>query len=564
MISKTTIERQQPMIGRLRQGRIAWAGMVVLGVILALTQVSFGMGLSPNIEKVAFTSQGSTIKGNLYLPEASAKDKKYAAVVVTGAWTTVKEQMPATYAKALSEKGYAALTFDFRGWGESIDNTKYLENPKRKIQDILAAVAYLSDRSDINPTQIAGLGICASSGYMAHAAATSCKISALAMVAPWLHDAEIVRQVYGGEEGVQKLIAMGRKAEKSSEPVLIEAASKSNEKSLMYNVPYYTERDRGLIPEYDNRFNVASWEGWLTFDAQQAADHIHVPTLLVHSRDAAIPQGVEAFETRMGNTARIVWLDTVSQFDFYDRPDAVTRSVELVSDHFKKTFAVASADIRAEHYVQGLFWEIKGTYDYELIRDKKVWKIAGLTLNFEKEEGTRDVLEIAGKRAAQHPDLYITHAAKTKDAIAINIPSIWAKPGNPVAPGSENNENLKLVMKMFDAYAKGDTEVLRQLVAEDIGWYIPGRHPLSGIKRGVDELISFFEELKDLGFKAEVMILAANDNYVIDAHRGWNTKGNKKVDLNWILLYQIVDGKIKRVQNFSGDLYTSDHFFSFK
>ena len=115
MISKTTIERQQPMIGRLRQGRIAWAGMVVLGVILALTQVSFGMGLSPNIEKVAFTSQGSTIKGNLYLPEASAKDKKYAAVVVTGAWTTVKEQMPATYAKALSEKGYAALTFDFRG-----------------------------------------------------------------------------------------------------------------------------------------------------------------------------------------------------------------------------------------------------------------------------------------------------------------------------------------------------------------------------------------------------------------------------------------------------------------
>lgn len=87
---------------------------------------------------------------------------------------------------------------------------------------------------------------------------------------------------------------------------------------------------------------------------------------------------------------------------------------------------------------------------------------------------------------------------------------------------------------------------------------------MSGIKKGIDELIAFFEELKGLGFKAEVMILAANENYVIDAHRGWNTKGSKQVDLNWILLYQIVDGKIKRVQNFSGDIYTSDNFFNHK
>jgi len=656
MIRKTTLKTQGLRTGRPGFIALVLMGVAVVGMILALTPAVFGKGTSQEafqgIEKVAFTSHGSTIKGNLYLPAADGPEKKYPAVVVTGAWTTVKEQMPATYAKALSEKGYAALTFDFRGWGESVDDIKYLENPKRKIEDILTAVDYLSARPDIDATRIAGLGICASSGYMAQAAATSPKIGALAMVAPWLHDAAIVRQVYGGEEGVNKLIAMGKMAEESSDPVLIEAASETNEKSLMYKAPYYTEKGRGLISEYDNLFNVASWEGWLTFDAQQAADHIRVPTLLVHSEAAAIPQGVKAFEMRMGNTARVVWLDQVTQFDFYDRPEPVTRSVSLVSDHFKetfqsgnqpsdiamikttleamavladqnrfaaleeifadhvtvdytslfggtaapigvkklmtqwasflpgfevtrhnlsnikvdagRTFAVASADIRAEHYVEGLFWEITGTYDYELIRDKEAWKIAGLTLNFKKESGTRDVLALAGKRAAQHPDSYISNASRTKDAVTINTPSIWAKPANPVAPGSEDNENLKLVMKMFDAYSKGDTEVLRQVVAEDIEWYIPGRHPLSGIKRGIDELIAFFEELKELGFKAEVMILAANENYVIDAHRGWNTKGNKQVDLNWILLYQIVDGKIKRVQNFSGDIYTSDNFFNYK
>ena len=38
----------------------------------------------------------------------------------------------------------------------------------------------------------------------------------------------------------------------------------------------------------------------------------------------------------------------------------------------------------------------------------------------------------------------------------------------------------------------------------------------------------------------------------------------QNIILNWILLYQIVDGKIKRVHNFSGDIYTSDNFFNHK
>ncbi len=72
-----------------------------------------------------------------------------------------------------------------------------------------------------------------------------------------------------------------------------------------------------------------------------------------------------------------------------------------------ETSAIASADIRAEHYVEGLFWEITGTYDYKLIKDNGTWKIAGLTLNFKKETGTRDVLALAGKRASQYPNPYI-------------------------------------------------------------------------------------------------------------------------------------------------------------
>jgi uncharacterized protein len=148
-------------------------------------------------------------------------------------------------------------------------------------------------------------------------------------------------------------------------------------------------------------------------------------------------------------------------------------------------------------------------------------------------------------------------------ATSINNPQLWPKPENPISAGLENNTNIKVVQSYYAAYGKKDLEGMRQLLAEDVQWHIPGRHPLSGTKNGVNEVISFFDELGKAGFKAEVMILAANDNYVIDAHRGWsNLTNGDNIDLNWVLLYQIENGKIKRVINFAGDQHIADEFFT--
>jgi ketosteroid isomerase-like protein len=145
----------------------------------------------------------------------------------------------------------------------------------------------------------------------------------------------------------------------------------------------------------------------------------------------------------------------------------------------------------------------------------------------------------------------------------INSPQLWPKPVNAIPTELENNTNIQIVQDFFDAYGKNDFEGIRQVFAEDVQWYIPGRHPLSGPKNGIDEVMNFFEELGKVGFNAEVMILAANDNYVIDAHRGWsNVTSGENVDLNWVLFYQIENNKIKRVINFAGDQPLADEFFT--
>jgi len=288
-------------------------------------------------KQVTFESQNQTLIGNLFLPDNYKDGDKLPGVVVTGAWTTVKEQMSTIYATVLANKGYAALVFDFRGWGESEDAVKYLEDPTRKTQDINAAVNYLVTRPEVDGGKAAGLGICASAGYMSDAAASNPNIKSLALVAPWLHNAEIVNAIYGGEESVNDLIAVAKAAEKADEPVYIEAASLTNNKALMYQAPYYTEIDRGLISEYDNKFNVASWHGWLTYDALKGAEKMHKPALLVSSEAAALPQGSKEYAQRAGNNVQLIMLDNITQFDFYDQPKAVSQSADAVAEHFSET-----------------------------------------------------------------------------------------------------------------------------------------------------------------------------------------------------------------------------------
>ena len=293
------------------------------------------------IKEVTFESNDRALVGNLYLPDEYQEGDKLPGVVVTGAWTTVKEQMPANYAEAMADRGYAALVFDFRNWGESEGDNRQFENPANKTEDIVAAASYLTAREEINVNKIAGLGICASAGYMADAAVESDDIKAIALVAPWLHDREIVKEVYGGEESVQNLIDTSQKARAKYEATgkisTVPAASMTDENAVMYRAEYYTDPERGAIPEYVNEFNLASWEGWLTYDAISTADNLDKPVMIIHSEEAAIPQGAKEFYSRLSGKKEQLWLEGVTQFDFYDSPEAVATASDAVTEYFQQT-----------------------------------------------------------------------------------------------------------------------------------------------------------------------------------------------------------------------------------
>ncbi len=292
-----------------------------------------------DIEKraVTFENEGAEMSGTLYLPEGY-DGTPLPAVVVTGAWTSVQEQMPANYARQMVARGFAAFTFDFRGWGKSGDlpeGVRFVESPQAKTSDIAKAFEVLATLPEVDASRINGLGICASAGYMVDASAGNDLVQRVGLVAPWLQNGEIVETVYGGADGVAGLIEISRAAKASDGQIIPAAGPEGAEGVLMPIGGYYYEADRGAIPEYDNQWNNAGWEGWLTYHPADNPQRLDKPLAIVHSESAAIPQGVRSFLGGFAGDATMQWLEDVTQFDFYDNPEDVTRAADAMAEHFR-------------------------------------------------------------------------------------------------------------------------------------------------------------------------------------------------------------------------------------
>jgi uncharacterized protein len=126
---------------------------------------------------------------------------------------------------------------------------------------------------------------------------------------------------------------------------------------------------------------------------------------------------------------------------------------------------------------------------------------------------------------------------------------------------SDKAAKIDAITAFFAAYASHDIPAMQAVLANDIEWTIPGHHPLSGTKRGVKEVAAFLTQLGKAGFQAEPLFLEANDEFVVDVHRGWTTDGVGKVDTLWALVWHFdTAGKIDRVVNLSGDQHQMDTY----
>ncbi|GGU90614.1 hypothetical protein GCM10010182_01540 [Actinomadura cremea] len=106
-------------------------------------------------QKVTFPSEGVSLTGRLFLPGG---DAPAPGIVVAGTWTSVKELMADRYAERLADRGCAALSFDFTGFGESGGEPRDVESPELKIRDIRNAVTFLAGHPAVDGARLGALG----------------------------------------------------------------------------------------------------------------------------------------------------------------------------------------------------------------------------------------------------------------------------------------------------------------------------------------------------------------------------------------------------------------------
>jgi dipeptidyl aminopeptidase/acylaminoacyl peptidase len=68
---------------------------------------------------VTIWSDGTRLAGDVFLPKGLAPDQKLPAIVLCHGWGGMKSHLNQRIAPQFSAAGYAVLTFDYRGWGES-------------------------------------------------------------------------------------------------------------------------------------------------------------------------------------------------------------------------------------------------------------------------------------------------------------------------------------------------------------------------------------------------------------------------------------------------------------
>ncbi|MET9040151.1 alpha/beta hydrolase [Streptomyces mirabilis] len=300
---------------------------------------------------VTFPSAGLKLAGHLYTPDDGAVGPR-PAIVVSHPGSGVKEQAAGLYALRLAEQGFVTLAFDAAHQGESEGEPRGLEDPAHRVEDIKAAVSFLTTRDDVDADRIGALGICASGGYVLSATASDHRIKAVGTVSA----VDIARQFRDGADGAQDpavfqgmlaAAAAARTAEARGEgvrtfplfPDTAEQARALGGRHAVEGCEYYCS-DRAQHPRSAKSFTWSSVDRMAFFDAFRFVHLIAPrPLLMIVGREAVTSwMSVEAFQNARA-PKELHWIDGASHVDLYDKEPHVGPAVEKLTDFFRAQLA---------------------------------------------------------------------------------------------------------------------------------------------------------------------------------------------------------------------------------
>ncbi|MFG0605268.1 alpha/beta hydrolase [Vibrio mimicus] len=310
--------------------------------------------------KVSFLSENIRIAGNVFLPPNYDENKNYRAIVVVTPASGVKEQTAGIYAEKMAKKGFIALAFDHRTYGESGGYPRGMENAPMKVEDIKNAITFLSHFPGVDSERIGLLGLCSGAGYSLQVATQDTRLDSVATVSGFVDftdygmggATQYMDELTGSPvEQYRQQIKMASDARQkyyeTGEVVLVDGIP-SMEKAKTMNefwvraADYYRNPERGGAAEnytplraamsLDTRYAFNPSENMELIGDTPFLAIVGTKALSAYFSEVAVKRGIEA-----GKDAQLFKIEGAQHFDLYDQEKYVNQAVNKLDDFFLKT-----------------------------------------------------------------------------------------------------------------------------------------------------------------------------------------------------------------------------------
>jgi fermentation-respiration switch protein FrsA (DUF1100 family) len=287
--------------------------------------------------EVRFPADHVELAGHLRMPAGA--DEPLPALMFTGPFTGVKEQVTGHYAALLAGRGFVTLAFDHRNFGASGGRPRQHEDSAGKLADLRAATSFLAAHAAVDADRLGCVGICMGGGYALRYGAFDPRIKALALVAAAFNDPRVMRRNIG-DDGYRRLMASFAEVEQrqfstGTIDYIFAVTDTGGEAAMPGQEPFdYYGTARSTSPGWVNRTTRLSLRELLTFDAAIGAEFISpTPTLIVHGRtdDFCPPDAAATIHQRISGATELIWLDTTNHIDLYDEPEFVEPAVSRIA-----------------------------------------------------------------------------------------------------------------------------------------------------------------------------------------------------------------------------------------
>ena len=141
-----------------------------------------------SFRNIEFESQGTTLRGRLYLPKARPGEKHPVVLMAHGFTSTINHMTADKYAERFKEGGFAVLLFDHRNFGSSDGEPRQEINFWVQARGYVDAIDFVCAQPELDPAKIAVWGASMSSREAFLVGSVDERISAIISMIPAFGD----------------------------------------------------------------------------------------------------------------------------------------------------------------------------------------------------------------------------------------------------------------------------------------------------------------------------------------------------------------------------------------